>query len=90
MHETALVRDLVHRIEAAAHAAGAERVSCARVWLGALCHFSPEHFQEHFTDEARGTLAEGANLVIETSDDAGHPEAQSVIMQSIDLEVRSG
>lgn len=87
MHETAVVRNLVHRIGAAAQAAGAERVSGAKVWLGALSHLSPEHFREHFAEEARGTLAEGAALVIETSDDPDHPDAQSVIMQSIDLEV---
>ena len=70
MHETGIVRDLVRRLEQAAHEAGAERVSGVEVWLGALSQFSPEHFREHFEDEARGTVAEGAALRIETSDDA--------------------
>lgn len=87
MHETGLVRDMVHRIEAAARSAGAERVSGARVWLGALSHLSAAHFREHFTAAAQGTLAEGAILAFEVSDDANHPEAQGVIIKSIDLEV---
>jgi hydrogenase nickel incorporation protein HypA/HybF len=87
MHETGLVRDLVHQLECAAQQAGAERVSGVAVWLGALSHFSPEHFREHFETEARGTIAEGAALEIEMSQDLSHPEAQNVMMRSIDLEV---
>lgn len=86
MHETGLVRDLVRRLEHAARDAGAERVCGAVVWLGALTNFSAEHFREHFDDEARGTLAEGAALKIETSQDIRHPHAQDVMMQSIELD----
>jgi hydrogenase nickel incorporation protein HypA/HybF len=87
MHETGLVRDLVHQLEKAAREAGAERVSGVAVWLGALSHFSPEHFREHFETEARGTVAEGAALEVEMSQDIAHPDAQNVMMRSIDLEV---
>ena len=87
MHETGLVRNLVHQLERAAQEAGAERVSGVAVWLGALSHFSPEHFRQHFDDEARGTVAEGAALEIEMSQDIGHPDAQNVMMRSINLEV---
>jgi hydrogenase nickel incorporation protein HypA/HybF len=87
MHESRIVRDLVRRLERAAQDAGAERVSGAVVWLGALSQFSPEHFREHFDDEARGTLAAGAALRIETSQDIGHPHAQHVMMRGIDFDV---
>ena len=90
MHETGVVRDLIRRLEQAARGAGAERVSGAVVWLGALTNLSPEHFREHFDDEARGTLAEGAMLTIETSQDTVHPHAQDVMMRSIDLDVPGG
>jgi hydrogenase nickel incorporation protein HypA/HybF len=66
MHEMGIVRDLVRRLEQAARDAGAERVSGAVVWLGALSNFSPQHFRIHFDAEARGTIAEGAVLKIET------------------------
>ena len=87
MHETGIVKDLVHRLERAAVNAGAIRVSGAHVRLGALSQFSPEHFREHFVDEARGTIAEGAVLVIAQSDDPLDPAAQHVLVESVDLEV---
>ena len=64
MHERALMRDLVARIEATAQAEGATRVTRVTVQLGALSHFTPDHFREHFEDATRGTVAEGA--VVET------------------------
>jgi hydrogenase nickel incorporation protein HypA/HybF len=90
MHESGIVRDLIHRLERAARDAGAERVSGVVVWLGALSQFSPEHFREHFDDEARGTLVEGAALRIEMSRDIGHAEAQHMVVRSIDLELPDG
>jgi hydrogenase nickel incorporation protein HypA/HybF len=87
MHESGIVKDLARRMEKAAADAGAKRISRAQVWLGALSQFSPEHFREHFVEEARGTLADGAVIEIEVSDDVLHPDAQHVVMQSIDLEV---
>jgi hydrogenase nickel incorporation protein HypA/HybF len=87
MHETGLMRDIVHRLEAAAREAGAERVMGVTVWLGALSQMSAEHFREHFIEEVRGTVAEDAALRLDVSNDIQHPEAQSVLLQSVDLEV---
>lgn len=81
---------MVRRLESIARDAGATRVTAVAVWLGALSPFSPEHFREHFDDEIRGTLVEGAKLEIERSQDIGHPNAQDVIMQSVDLDVPDG
>ena len=85
MHETGLIKGLLHRIEAAAHAAGAERVVAVDVWLGALSQISASHFREHFEAEVRGTVADGASLTVEESDDPTHPSAQSVMVRSIEL-----
>lgn len=87
MHETGIVRDLVRRVESAAADAGAIRIVGISVWLGALSQFSPGHFREHFDDEARGTLAEHAKLSIEASDDPGDPNALSVMIRDLELEV---
>lgn len=81
------MRDLVRRLETAARDAGAVRVSGVTVRLGALSQFSPEHFREHFDDEIRGTLAEGAALRILTCEDIADVSAQAVTMEDIDLEV---
>lgn len=86
MHETALVRNLIHRVEALCAEEKAERVVQVAVWLGALCHMSPEHFTEHFRQEAAGTCADRARLEIETSEDINHPNAQDVLLRSLELE----
>ena len=86
MHETALVRDIVWRIEDLARTTQARRVSGAKIWLGALSHLSAEHFREHFALEARDSLAAGAVLDIEVSDDLDDPHAQQVRLESVDLD----
>ena len=86
MHETALVRDVVHRIEDLARATGAHRVTGVRIWLGALSHLSAEHFREHFDISAQGLIAAGATLAIEVSDDLHDPNAQNVRLESVDLD----
>jgi hydrogenase nickel incorporation protein HypA/HybF len=86
MHETALVRDIVHRIEELARAAGARRVTGVKICLGALSHLSAEHFREHFVIEARDTLAAEAALEIVVSDDPRAPHAQQVRLESVDVE----
>jgi len=86
MHETALVRDVVRRINDLARGGDARRVIGARIWLGALSHLSPEHFRAHYSVEARGTAAATAILDIEVSDDLGDPHAQHVRLESIDLD----
>lgn len=87
MHETGIVKDLVRRMEDAAREAGAERIVAATVWLGALSQFSPAHFREHFDEEVRGTMAQDAELTVQGSDDASDPNAQAVMLLSLDLEV---
>jgi len=87
MHEHALMNDLMRRIEAEAAAGGGRRVTRIRVILGALSHFTPEHFREHFEDASRGTLAEGAAVEAEVRTDPTEPDAQGVVLESIDIEV---
>ena len=86
MHETALVRDVVRRIEDLASVTGARRVTGAKVWLGALSHLSAEHFREHYAIEAQGSIAAGATLAIEVSDDLDHPDAQHIRLESVDFD----
>jgi hydrogenase nickel incorporation protein HypA/HybF len=87
MHETGIVRELLRKVEQAGRDAGATKVARIGIWLGALSQFSPHHFREHFNDEARGTIAEGAELGIEASADIGDPNAQSVMIRSLELDV---
>jgi len=86
VHEQALMKDLMRKILAEAQAEGAARVVGIRVRLGALSHFTPEHFLEHFEDASRGTLAEGASVASELRDDPTEPAAQGVLLESIEIE----
>ena len=86
MHETALVRDVVRRIGDLAQATGARRITGAKIWLGALSHLSAEHFREHYALEAQGSIAAGTILTIEASSDLDHPDAQHVLLESVDLD----
>lgn len=85
MHEFSLMADLMRKIEQVAADNGAKQVTRVRVWLGALSHITPEHFREHFEDGIRGTVAEGAQLEVETSDDEADPEAQQIVLRSLDV-----
>jgi hydrogenase nickel incorporation protein HypA/HybF len=87
MHETGIIRGLIRRIEAAAMEAGATRISGVAVRLGSLSQMSVGHFREHFVVESRGTVAEGAALRILVSEDIEDPHAQTVMIESIDLEL---
>ncbi|HUJ56426.1 MAG TPA: hydrogenase maturation nickel metallochaperone HypA [Gaiellaceae bacterium] len=87
MHERALMQDLMREIEAVAHADGASRVTRVAVRLGALSHFTPEHFREHFLDASRGTLAEGAAVDATLAEDLDDPHAAGVVLESVEVEV---
>lgn len=86
MHERALMRDVVARIEELARSEGATRVTRVAVRLGALSHFTPDHFREHFVDEARGTVAEGAAVDAELDGDMTDPRAADVVLESVEVE----
>jgi hydrogenase nickel incorporation protein HypA/HybF len=87
VHEKALMDDLMRTIEAQAHAEGARRVTRIRVRLGALSHFTPAHFREHFEDASRGTLAEGAEVEAALRTDPTEAGAQGVVLESFDVEL---
>ena len=87
MHEKKLMDDLMEEIQARADAEGAVRVTRIRVRLGALSHFTPHHFVEHFEDASRDTLAEGAEVEAELGTDTTEPAAQGVVLESIDVEL---
>ena len=87
MHERALMDDLVRKVLAVAAAEGATSVSRIRVRLGALSHFTPEHFAEHWVDASRGTVAEGAEVDAAMDESLDGEAAQGVVLESV--EVRS-
>jgi hydrogenase nickel incorporation protein HypA/HybF len=87
VHEQALMNDLMRKIEAEARSEGGRHVTCVRVRLGALSHFTEAHFLEHFADASRGTVAEGAAVEVELAADPTEQNAQGVVFESIELEL---
>jgi hydrogenase nickel incorporation protein HypA/HybF len=83
VHERALLDDVIRRLEAIARDEGASRVTRVRVHLGALSHFTPEHFREHFADAARGTVADGAEVEATLGDDPVAENADGVVVESV-------
>lgn len=87
MHEATLMTKLMRQIVEVAKAQHAQRVTGVSIWLGALSHFSAEHFAEHFKHASDGTLAEGARLDMTVSDDTQDPDAQGVLLESVEVQV---
>lgn len=87
MHERALITDLVREIVRTAEAAGAERVTRIEVRLGALSHFTPEHFLEHYVDAAHDTIGEGAEVHATLDTDINAPHAADVVLETIEIQV---
>lgn len=85
MHERALMEDLVRKVLAVADAESAASVTRIRVRLGALSHFTPEHFVEHWADATRGTLAEQAEVDAVVDDDLAGEAAQGVVLESVEV-----
>ena len=86
MHEQSLMNDLMAKILNIASDNDASRVVAVDVWLGALSHMSPSHFKEHYDETAKGTIAEGATLNAEVSDDINHENAQDILLKNIEVE----
>lgn len=86
MHEASLIRSLIHKIDALAEQENANRVTTVRVWAGALSHMSADHFREHFEQESNGSVSHGAELEVEVSQDIHDPNAQDLLLKSIEIE----
>jgi hydrogenase nickel incorporation protein HypA/HybF len=85
VHERALMDDLVRKVLAVAEAEDASGVTRIRVRLGALSHFTPEHFREHWEDASRGTPAEGAEVEAHMDEELTGDAAQGVVLESVEV-----
>ena len=85
MHEMSLINNLIHKMEGIARERKVSKITRARVRLGALSHISAGHFRDHFVEGTKGTVAEGAALEIETSDDLADPHAQDILLLDVDI-----
>jgi hydrogenase nickel incorporation protein HypA/HybF len=89
VHERALMNDLVRKLEEVARAEDAARVTRVEVRFGALSHFTPEHFREHFEDVTRGSVAEGAEVDAVLDETLAGEQATGVVLVSVEVENRA-
>lgn len=87
MHELSLIHNLLAKIDTVVNANGGRRAVAVEVWLGALSHLSKDRFADYFEQFSRGTVAEGAWLDIELSEDMDDLNAQQVLLKNIEVEV---
>ena len=85
MHEFSLMADLLRKIDQLARSNQAEAVTGVKVKLGALSHITPEHFREHFEEAINGTVAQGATLEVEQCHDEKDPNAQDILLESVEI-----
>ncbi|HEX2303063.1 MAG TPA: hydrogenase/urease maturation nickel metallochaperone HypA [Gaiella sp.] len=84
------MRDVMSQVDAVARAEGATRVTRVSLRLGALSHFTPEHFSQHFEDVARGTVAEGAVVDAVVDASIGNVRAGEIVLESVEVELPGG
>jgi len=88
VHEFSLMADLFRKMSEISNRNGNRKIVTVRVKLGALSHITPHHFEEHFIDFSKGTPADGAKLEIVQLDDRNDPNAQSILLESVDLDAQ--
>ncbi|MCB9754609.1 MAG: hydrogenase maturation nickel metallochaperone HypA [Myxococcales bacterium] len=86
MHEMSVLNNLMNKVTELNALHGGKRVISMKLRLGALSHFTPQHFREHFDFASRGTVAEGARLELTQMTDETDPDAQGVVLESLEFE----
>jgi hydrogenase nickel incorporation protein HypA/HybF len=85
MHEHSLMADLFRQLEKISDAHDGGRIVAVRIRLGALSHITPEHLAEHFEESAKRTRTEGAKLEVTVSQDPADPNAQEIMLESVEI-----
>lgn len=86
MHETGLIEDLIRKVESLVREHSGRRATVIRLRVGALAAADPDHLREHFEMAALGTVAEGAQLDIQVSEDLLGPDPGAIILESVEIE----
>jgi hydrogenase nickel incorporation protein HypA/HybF len=85
MDVSTVITEILDEIEKLASQNNAIEVINIKVKFGALTDILPDEFRDQFADASAGTIADGADIDIEISDDRDDPEAQSIILQDVEL-----
>jgi len=88
MHEEAMLKDVVRKAEEVARRERASRVTRVRLWVGARSHLAGPELKDRWAHAVTGTALAGAEVEIETSRDPGDPNAETVVLRSLDVDSR--
>lgn len=86
MHEEALLQDLSRAIRRSAQVEVAERITCVKVWIGALSHVTEAALRARWGEVVDGGPAEGAELTVIRSEDPFDPRARGVVLAALTVE----
>lgn len=85
MHEEVLLRELQRGLREAVPLGPGERVLRVRIWIGALSHLSETRLRQSWPELVAGSGADTAELLVDVSTDARHPQAAAVVLASVDV-----
>ncbi len=86
MHEFSLLRSIFTKLDELQNENQGKSIKKITIKLGALSHISAEHFKEHFDQLNVGKPYVHAQLDLVVSNDQYDPNAQQVLLQSIEVE----
>lgn len=85
MNEFRLMASLLNKIKIIAAEERAQKVDSVSIWMGASAEVTAEHFKQSFTRDSAGTIIENAELIVVQSKDKEHPQAEEVLLKSLDV-----
>ena len=89
MHEQSLMKDLMNKIHQLMADENKPLIGVT-LQLGELAHISGSHLLEHFEHEVAGTSLQGVKVIIEEVAGIDHPQAQDIILKSLEFEDING
>jgi len=90
MHEEAMLRDVVRKAEEVARRQSASRVTRVRLWVGARSHLAGPELKDRWAHAVSGTALSGADVEVEVSRDRSDPNADRLILRSLDVDSGEG
>ena len=85
-----MLKDVVRKAEEVADRERPARVTRVRLWVGARSHLGGPELRDRWAHAVAGTALAGSEVEIETSSDEDHPNAESVILRSLDVDGGEG
>lgn len=86
MHEEAMLQDVIRKAEEVAQREGGTRVIRVRLWVGARSHLGGPELPARWAHAVEGTPLAGAEVEVEHSRDRDDPNAEHVILRSLDVD----